>query len=108
MLPALIHESFTTSFNFYRDGKIHQGIVCQNRMHALIKAFRREDRGRAMAMALKLSHHQVQTLITVSPCSNFYRVWVELQSHDSELLQALLSGKYENLLRDDARELVTK
>lgn len=107
MLPALIHDSLTTTFNFYHNNRIHQGLICQNRMHVMIKAFDRDQRGYAMALALKLSHTDVQPLITVSSCANYYRVWVDLQSHDSEYVQSLLSGNWPKVLQDDfAGEMV--
>jgi hypothetical protein len=106
VLPALIHDSLTTPFNFYRGDCIHQGIICQNRMHALVKAFSRHQRGHAMALALKLAQHNVQPLITVSVCSNYYRVWVDLQSHDSKLLNEILAGKYSKISEDEADELM--
>jgi hypothetical protein len=104
VLPALIHDSLTTPFNFYRDEHIHQGVVCQNRMYALVKAFSRNQRGHAMALALKLSHQAVQPLITVSSCSTYYRVWVDLQSHDAEFVKNLISGDYSKDFHDDGVE----
>jgi hypothetical protein len=108
VLPALVHDSLTTPFSFYRDGCIRQGIVCQHRIHALIKAFGGHERGHAMALALKLSYQNVQPLITVSPCSTYYRVWVDLQSHDSEFVQSLISGDAKAIEEDATKQVLAQ
>ena len=78
MLPVVIQESLTASFNFYREGILYQGMSCQKRLYKLISIHTVENRLQAYRSGCKLSNRGDRTVITVS--AEHYKIWVELRA----------------------------
>jgi hypothetical protein len=78
MLPAIVQESLTASFNFYREGFLYQGMSCQKRLYKLIGIHTIENRLQAYSSGCKLANQGDRTIITVS--AEHYKVWVDVGS----------------------------
>ncbi len=77
-LPAVMPEQQLSSFNFYREDDIHEGIWHEGNVYSLNQEFSVRSRLAAYQFAYELAEQGAAVLITIS--TSRYAVWVGLRA----------------------------
>lgn len=75
-----VPEDCVSSFNFYLNGQVHQGILYFDELYGLVSEFKAHQRLTAYQSILDLIEQGNDVLMTVSP--SHYRSWINLRSSD--------------------------
>jgi hypothetical protein len=84
MMPFVVKEESIKTFNFYLNGSVRQGMVCQNKLYKLVSSFEPDDCPRAYALGWSLGCSGTPAVITLA--EQGYGVWIDLRSQAKDTL----------------------
>jgi hypothetical protein len=79
MMPVVVKQDSVQTFNFYSNGVVQQGMVCENKLYKLVSLFEPVDCPVAYALGWSLGNSGSPAVITLA--DEKYGVWVDLRSH---------------------------
>ncbi|HEY9761298.1 MAG TPA: hypothetical protein V6D07_02170 [Trichocoleus sp.] len=91
MEPLVINEKMVSTFKFWADGQVQDGMNCRNEIFGCLKSTNLQGRNYIYELAWSLAQKGIEVVITVSEYK--YTLWSNLRSLDhSEALLELAAA----------------
>ncbi len=75
----LVLEDLIRPFRFINGNTLYTGMTFEQKLYHLYQSFQGMKRGQALDRATELTKRGVPVVVTVSPKTNFYQIWVDLR-----------------------------
>lgn len=75
----LVLDDLVKPFRFINGNTLYTGMTFEQKLYHLYQSFQGIKRGQALDRATELTRQGVPVIVTVSPQTNFYQIWVDLR-----------------------------
>ncbi|HEY9657792.1 MAG TPA: hypothetical protein V6C65_04950 [Allocoleopsis sp.] len=75
----LVLEDLVKPFRFVSGGDLCTGMTFDRKLYQLHQSFQAQKRHQALEQATALTEQGIPVVVTVSPKTNFYQIWVDLR-----------------------------